>query len=67
MADVVTGLDGTGLGGMGLDGTGRTGKHKSGRIPSHIASKKLSIGSFGSKLRRASFEGIGMRFYEILQ
>ena len=30
-------------------------------------SHKLPIGSFGSKLCRASFEGIGMRFYEILQ
>ena len=41
-------------------------KQKNGRIPSHRPSQKLSIGSFGSKLRRASFESIGMLFYEIL-
>ena len=39
-------------------------KQKNRRKPSHRPSQKLSIGSFGSKLRRASFEGIGMRFFE---
>ena len=36
------------------------------RVPSHRASQKVSRCSFDSKLRRASFEGIGVRFYEIL-
>ena len=40
-------------------------KHKNGHSSSDKASQKLLIGSFGSKLRRASFEGIGMRFYEV--
>ena len=44
-----------------------TVKHKNGHSLSHEVSQRLSIGSFGSKLRCASFEGIGMRFYEILQ
>ena len=39
-------------------------KQKNGRIPSHRPSRKLSIDSFASKLRRASFESIAMRFYE---
>ena len=30
----------------------------------HRVSQKLSRRSFGNKLRRASFEGIGMRFYD---
>ena len=42
-------------------------EYKNGRIPSDRASQKLSIARFGSKLCRASFEGIGVRFYEILQ
>ena len=42
-------------------------EHKSGRIPSHRASQKLSIGAFGSKLNVESFEGIGMQSHEILK
>ena len=44
-----------------------TVKHKDGHSSSHRAPQKLSINLFGSKLRRASFEGIGIRFYESLQ
>ena len=44
-----------------------TVEHKNGHSSSHRASQKLSRRSFDSKLRRASFEGIGMQFYEILQ
>ena len=43
-----------------------TVKHKNGHSSSHRASQKLSIGSSCSKLHRASFEGIGMRFYDFL-
>ena len=42
-------------------------QYKSGHSSSHRASQKVSRRSFDSKLRRASFEAIGMRFYEILQ
>ena len=42
-------------------------KYKNGHSSSHRASQKVSRCSFESKLRRASFEGIGMQFYEILQ
>ena len=42
-------------------------KYKNGHSSSHRASQKVSRRSFDSKLRRASFEGIGMQSYEILQ
>ena len=40
-------------------------KHHYGRIPSHKASQKLSIGSFCMKLRALLYEGIGMLFYDM--
>ena len=40
-------------------------KHHYGRIPSHRASQKLSIGSFCMKLRALPYGGIGVRFYDI--
>ena len=50
----------------GAHGEGHIG-YKNGHSSSHRASQKVSRRSFDSKLRRASFEGIGMQSYEILQ
>ena len=41
--------------------------HHYGRIPSHRAPQKLSIGSFCMKLRALPYGGIGTRFYGILR
>ena len=40
-------------------------EHKSGRIPSHRASQKLSIGSFGGKFNFLPLVGVPARFYDI--
>ena len=42
-------------------------KHKYGRVPSHRASQRLSRAWSGRKLRGASYDGIAVRFYEILR
>ena len=44
-----------------------TMEHKNGRIPSHRASQKLSIGAFGIKFNPLSFGVAKSRFYDILQ
>ena len=40
-------------------------KHHYGRIPSHRASQRLSIGSFCMKLRALPYGGICVRFYDM--
>ena len=43
-----------------------TMKYKNGRIPSHRASQKLSIGSFGSKFNSLPPVGVLIRLYDFL-